>query len=69
MDSTIIIIIVLLLLLGGGGGWYGYRNNWYGGRPVAPNQAAGPGFNPMAIIWIIIIIALVIWLIRALRVI
>jgi hypothetical protein len=59
--SLIVLIIILLLLFGGGGGYYGYRSGWYG-----PNRVAGPGFNPMSIIWIILIIILIVWLVNEL---
>jgi hypothetical protein len=64
MLSTLLIVIILLVLLGGGGGWYGYRAGWYT-RP----GATGPGlYNPMGIIWFIIVVILIIWLVRELRV-
>jgi hypothetical protein len=56
--SLILVIIVLLLLFGGGGGYYGYRSGWYG--PT--------GFNPVSIIWIILVILLIYWLITELGV-
>jgi hypothetical protein len=56
--DILILIIILLLVFGGGGGWYGY-NRWYG-----PNRPAT--FNPMAIVWIILVIILIIWLVREL---
>jgi hypothetical protein len=63
--SIILVIIVLLLIFGAGGGWYGYRTGWYGpNRPVA-----GPGFNPMSIIWIVLTIILIVWLVEELGVI
>lgn len=52
-----IILIVVLILLFCGGGFYG-SGRWYN-RPVG---YAGPSFDPMMIIWIILIIALVLWL-------
>lgn len=52
-----ILLIVILILLLCGGGFYG-RGRWYG----RPAEYAGPAFDPMMIIWIILIIALVIWL-------
>ena len=51
------LIIILLVLILCGGGFYG-RGRWYG----RPEGYAGPSFDPMMIIWIILIIALLIWL-------
>lgn len=59
----LILIIILLLVLFGGGG-YGYRSGWYG-----PNRPVGAGFNPMAIIWILLIVILIVWLVNELGVI
>jgi hypothetical protein len=62
--SLILLIIILLVLFGGGGGYYGYRSGWYG-----PNRpATGSYFNPMPIIWILLVIILIIWLVRELGV-
>jgi hypothetical protein len=64
--DLIIIIIILLLVFGGGGGWYGYHSGWYG--PRAAGTPAGPGFNPMAIVWMLVIIILLVWLLRELHI-
>jgi hypothetical protein len=55
-----IVLIIILILLVGGGGWYG-RGRWYG----QPEGYAGPAFDPMMVIWIILIVALVYWLFGA----
>lgn len=47
----IVLIILLILLLGGGG--YGWH--------------AGYGSAPLGILWIILIVALVVWLVRGRR--
>ena len=57
----LILIIVLLLLFGVGGGWYG-NGRWYNNTSVQPGVS--PGFNPMGIIWILLIIILIIWLVE-----
>ena len=44
----LILIVLLIVILLGGGGWY-----WYGGAP------AGPGFNPIGIIFLVILLLLV----------
>ncbi len=49
-----LILIIVLILLFGVGGWYNTN-----GQP-----GVGPGFNPMSIIWILLIIILVIWLVE-----
>ena len=56
----LILIIVLILLFGVGGGWYG-NGRWYG---TSAQPGVSPGFNPMGIIWIILIIILIIWLVE-----
>jgi hypothetical protein len=53
---TIVLIIVILLLIFGGG-YYG-RGRWYGN-----------GFNPMGVIWLILIVILIVWLVNQLGVI
>jgi hypothetical protein len=54
MSLLLIIILVLLLC---GGGFYG-RGRWYG----RPTDYAGPAFDPMMLIWIILIVVLICWL-------
>jgi hypothetical protein len=52
------ILIVLLIIWFLGGGFYG-RGRWYGRSP----GYAGPSFDPMMIVWIIVIVVIVGWLV------
>jgi hypothetical protein len=62
MELVVIVLVVLLLF---GGGFYGYRSGWIGGNP---NVGSGSGFNPLSIVWIILLIILIVWLLRYLGV-